>query len=219
MRKDVLEQAPEPFFTTKTEERGTGLGLSSVRNFAVETGGFVVIESHEGEGTAVRIYLPRTQQAPAAKNQSVEKTDIPLGDGECVLVVEDDERVRDVTLKRIEALGYVAEQARSGSEAFALLRSGLPIDLVLSDIVMPGAMSGLDLARRVRAEMPTIGFACWRPDSAGSPWKKIRRLMCRSCTSRIPGSNSPEVWRKISTNGLKREKRRLRIHSRCHERF
>ena len=158
MRKDVLEQAMEPFFTTKTEERGTGLGLSSVRNFAVETGGFVVIESHEGEGTAVRIYLPRTQQAPAAKNQSVEKTDIPLGDGECVLVVEDDERVRDVTLKRIEALGYVAEQARSGSEAFALLRSGLPIDLVLSDIVMPGAMSGLDLARRVRAEMPTIGF-------------------------------------------------------------
>jgi PAS domain S-box-containing protein len=158
MKKEVLAQAMEPFFTTKTEERGTGLGLSSVRNFAVEAGGFVAIESKEGEGTAVRIYLPRTQQAPAVKNNTAEKTDIPLGDGECVLVVEDDERVLDVTLKRIEALGYVAEQARSGSEAFALLRSGVPIDLVLSDIVMPGVMSGLDLARRVRAEMPTIGF-------------------------------------------------------------
>ena len=158
MRKEVLEHALEPFFTTKTEERGTGLGLSTVRNFAVEARGFVTIESQEGLGTAVKIYLPRTQQESVVRNDAIEKTEIPLGDGECVLVVEDDERVRDVTLKRIEALGYVAEQARSGSEAFALLKSGLSIDLVLSDIVMPGVMSGLDLARRVRAEMPTIGF-------------------------------------------------------------
>ena len=175
MGKEVLEQAMEPFFTTKTEERGTGLGLSSVRNFAVEAGGFIAIESQEGEGTAVRIYLPRTPQAPAVKNGASEKADIPLGDGECVLVVEDDERVRDITLKRIEALGYVAEQARSGSEAFALLRSGLPVDLVLSDIVMPGTMSGLDLARRVRAEMPAIGFVL-ATGFSGEPLGKSQAL-------------------------------------------
>jgi two-component system cell cycle sensor histidine kinase/response regulator CckA len=175
MRKEVLEHALEPFFTTKTEERGTGLGLSTVRNFAVEARGFVTIESQEGLGTAVKIYLPRTQQESVVRNDAIEKTEIPLGDGECVLVVEDDERVRDVTLKRIEALGYVAEQARSGSEAFALLKSGLSIDLVLSDIVMPGVMSGLDLARRVRAEMPTIGFVL-STGYSGEPLGKTQTL-------------------------------------------
>jgi two-component system cell cycle sensor histidine kinase/response regulator CckA len=175
MKKEVLEQAMEPFFTTKTAEMGTGLGLSSVENFAIEAGGFVTIESQDSQGTAVRIYLPRTQQESLPKNTAVEKTDIPLGDGECVLVVEDDERVRDVTLKRIEALGYVAEQARSGSEAFELLTSGLPIDLVLSDIVMPGVMSGLDLARRVRAEMPTIGFVL-ATGFSGEPLEKNQAL-------------------------------------------
>jgi len=175
MRREVLEHALEPFFTTKTEERGTGLGLSSVRNFALEAGGFVTIDSQEGMGTAVRIYLPRARQQPAERNDEIEKSDIPLGDGECVLVVEDDERVRDVTLRRIEALGYVAEQARSGSEAFALLKSGLPIDLVLSDVVMPGVMSGLDLARRVRAEMPTIGLVL-ATGYSGEPLGKTQTL-------------------------------------------
>jgi PAS domain S-box-containing protein len=156
MSPEVLERAMEPFFTTKFEEgRGTGLGLSSVQNFAAEFGGFVGIESRKNEGTCVNLFLPRAPAEERSEGLSTRREEMLLGNGEYVLVVEDDERVREVTLKRVEALGYVAEAARSGSEAIALLQSGIPVDLVLSDVVMP-AMSGFDMAHRIRAERPEV---------------------------------------------------------------
>ncbi len=153
MRKEVLEQAAEPFFTTKLEGRGTGLGLSSVNNFVTQAGGFVVLESRSGAGTTVHLYLPR---APIKKEAETPARNVPYGDGEVVLVVEDDERVLDVTLNRVEALGYVAEAARSGEEALEVLKSGIGIDAILSDVVMPGGMTGFELARRVRSATPNV---------------------------------------------------------------
>jgi PAS domain S-box-containing protein len=155
MSKEILEQAFEPFFTTKAGGKGTGLGLSGVQNFVIRAGGFATIESREGEGTTVSLYLPRARaEADAAQPGKIDEA--PLGDGEIVLVVDDDDNVRDVTLKRVEALGYVVEPARSGEEAIELLRSGLPADLVLSDIVMHGGMNGVELVRRIRAEAPDV---------------------------------------------------------------
>lgn len=176
MSADVLERATEPFFTTKMVGRGTGLGLSGVRSFAVGAGGFVTIESREGEGTRVELLLPRAPADMQAERPLFKHDELPLGDGECVLVVEDDERVREMTLRRVEALGYVAESARTGSEAMELLKSGLPVDLVLSDIVMPGTMNGFDLARQVRAEMPgtKIVFAT---GFSGEPLAKNQALL------------------------------------------
>ncbi len=153
MRKEVMERAMEPFFTTKPQGSGTGLGLSSVRNFVTQAGGFVTIESGERSGTTVSLYLPRAsidkQVLPLVQN-------VPCGDGEVVLVVEDDEQVLDVTLKRVEALGYVAEAAHSGAQAINVLKSGIGVDVILSDIVMPGGMTGFELARRVRSEAPAV---------------------------------------------------------------
>lgn len=154
MPQEVLDKAMEPFFTTKEPGAGTGLGLTSVASFARQNGGFAAIASASGCGCVVSVYLPRAvqdQPAPAAKPQPV-----PLGDGELVLVVEDDAHVREVTLKRIESLGYAVEEARTGPEAIEWLTSGAPVRLVLSDIVMPGGMTGYDVARWVVSNKPEI---------------------------------------------------------------
>jgi two-component system, cell cycle sensor histidine kinase and response regulator CckA len=155
MNQEVLERAFEPFFTTKEEGKGSGLGLSGVQNSVWQAGGFVTIESREGDGATVCFYLP-CARGEAAPRSPGDARDVPLGDGEVVVVVDDDDRVLDVTIKRVEALGYVAEAARSGAEALEILKSGLHADLVLSDIVMPGGMSGFDLARLARAEAPGV---------------------------------------------------------------
>jgi nitrogen-specific signal transduction histidine kinase/ActR/RegA family two-component response regulator len=152
MSQDVLGKAMEPFFTTKGPGTGTGLGLASVASFARQTGGFITLESAPGCGCAVSLYLPR-----AAEDLPVLKTDdddLPLGDGELVLVVEDDDQVREVTLKRIESLGYAVTEARTGPEAVQRLKSEEPVQLVLSDIVMPGGMTGYDVARWVTSNRP-----------------------------------------------------------------
>ena len=117
MTEDVLRRALEPFFTTKIEGNGTGLGLSAVDNFVKQAGGFVTIESRPGAGTTVTLSLPRAAAAGTESHLTAPSDDAPRGDGEVVLVVEDDDRVREVTLKRVEALGYVAEEARSAADA------------------------------------------------------------------------------------------------------
>jgi two-component system, cell cycle sensor histidine kinase and response regulator CckA len=155
MRKEVLSRAFEPFFTTKSEGKGAGLGLSGVQNFVHRAGGFATLVSHEGDGTTVSLYLPRAAAPAEAPAESAP----PLGDGQVVLIVDDDERVREVTAKRVEALGYVAETARSVAEAVAILESGLAVDLMFSDIVMPGGMNGFDLVRWTQANKPGVGVA------------------------------------------------------------
>jgi len=155
MAPEVLKRAMDPFFTTKDPSKGAGLGLSSVYNFVKQSGGFVTLSSERGEGTAVNIYLPRALDKPVAKSPADPK-DVPQGDGELILVVEDDDRVREITLRRLESLGYAVAEARSGPEANRLLNAGEPIDLVFSDVVMPGKVTGYDVAQWVATMKPNI---------------------------------------------------------------
>jgi len=155
MSPEVLKRAIDPFFTTKPPGKGAGLGLSSVYNFVHQSGGFVTLASEQGEGTTVNLYLPRASYDPVAEPVAGAR-DMPQGDGELILVVEDDDRVREITLKRLESLGYAVAEARSGPEAIKLLQSGEPIDVVFSDIVMPGKMTGYDVAQWVATMKPNI---------------------------------------------------------------
>ena len=165
MEKEVAARAFEPFFTTKPHGRGTGLGLSTIFGFAQQSGGHLTLYSEVGKGTTVSLYLPRVPDG-AAPDLQVEDAGIPLSENnETILVVEDNPDVREVTLQRVEGLGYVVIEAVNAKEAIEILERGEPVDLVFSDVVMPGGMSGFDLARWIgenRAELPVVltsGFA------------------------------------------------------------
>ncbi len=151
---EVLRRAMEPFFTTKGHGIGTGLGLTSVANFAKQSGGFAIIKSAPDHGCAVSLYLPRFVKTLTARENT--PGEVPLGNGERVLVVEDNDDVREVTLRRIESLGYVVTEARTGPEALQLLLSEERVRLVLSDIVMPGGMSGYDVAHWLASNKPEV---------------------------------------------------------------
>jgi PAS domain S-box-containing protein len=142
MPAEVLERVWEPFYSTKRAGRGTGLGLTTVRNLAEQTRGFARIASTVGQGTTVSLYLLR---AAHAVPQMVEQAALPLGDGQTVLVVDDDDEVREATMKRLEVLGYAVREARSGEEAVTELQNDDAVDLVFTDVVMSG-MSGYRLA-------------------------------------------------------------------------
>jgi two-component system CheB/CheR fusion protein len=174
MKDDVLQRALEPFFTTKVEKNGAGLGLSAVDSFVKQAGGFVTIESRPGAGTTVTLSLPRSAKAGAASHPFKDSDDAPRGDGEVVLVVEDDDRVREVTLKRVEALGYVAEEARCAADARARLTVG-GVDIVLSDIVMEGVMDGVDLARWMSVNQPSVPIVLATAFPGGPGYTELRR--------------------------------------------
>ena len=157
MAPDVLEKALTPYFTTKLRGKGSGLGLSSVFGFATQSGGFVRIKSEEGEGTTVQIYLPNTSKTTSAEMLDDPRTDMPLGQGELILLVEDEEKVRHMTHKRLIELGYNVVQATTGAEGTAVLESNHTISLVFSDVRMPGAMSGYDLAKWTLENREDVG--------------------------------------------------------------
>jgi PAS domain S-box-containing protein len=175
MPAQVLRRSVEPFFTTKETGKGTGLGLSSVYGFARQSGGFISIESEIGAGTTVSILLPRAAGGPAASAWRPAAEAVPMGDGELILVVEDNAPLRHVTLGRLESLGYAVEEAPSGVEAAEMLKRGLPAALVFSDVVMPGGMSGYDLVQWVRANRPDVkvllatGYSGEQATDAGAP--------------------------------------------------
>ncbi len=157
MPPDVLERVFEPFFTTKESGKGTGLGLSMVYGFVQQSGGHVEIDSAPGEGTIIRIFLPRSQAADSAgraKDEAVDATPF-LGEGETVLVVEDDANVRQITVSTLESLGFSVREAGSGNEAAAMLQNGSDVQVVLTDVKMPG-MTGIELARLVKERWPSI---------------------------------------------------------------
>jgi PAS domain S-box-containing protein len=154
MTPDVLAKAFEPFFTTKEHGRGTGLGLATIYGFARQSGGYATIYSETGLGTIVNIYLPRSEQAGAARGESLTRY-AAAGDRR-ILVVEDNPDVREVAIQRLERLGYRTLACESGPAAVALLGENPGIDLVFSDIMMAGGMSGYDLAMWVRANRPVV---------------------------------------------------------------
>jgi CheY-like chemotaxis protein len=153
MTPEVRTRAFEPFFTTKGAGKGSGLGLATIYGFARQSGGNVTVYSEIGKGTTVNIYLPRAgKRDDGGATGAVPAVD--AGKGETVLVVEDDERVRRLTVLRLRELGYRVLEAGDGPSALAVLAETAGIDIVLSDVVMPGGLSGFDLARQVRQHYP-----------------------------------------------------------------
>ncbi|MCK6451489.1 MAG: MASE4 domain-containing protein, partial [Alphaproteobacteria bacterium] len=154
---DVLPRVFEPFFTTK-ESKGNGLGLSMVYGFARQSGGAVTIYSEVGRGTDVRIYLPRAGAPAASREVDVKADALAAKNAERILVIEDKEDVRKLAVVMLESLGYRTAAADNAESALALLDRGAPFDLVFTDIVMPGGMTGVDLAREARRRMPDVAI-------------------------------------------------------------
>jgi CheY-like chemotaxis protein len=154
MTPEVLAQAYEPFFSTKPEGKGSGLGLSMVYGFVKQSGGHVKIYSEPGHGTTVKLYLPRTHDKEDL-GAAIESTPV-LGGAETILVAEDDEQVRVTVVEMLSELGYRVLKANDASSALAIIESGVPIDLLFTDVVMPGPLRSPELARRARQLIPGI---------------------------------------------------------------
>ena len=171
MSDDVLAKAFEPFFTTKEVGKGSGLGLSMVHGVVTQSGGSVAIDSKVGQGTTVRVYLPR---APiAAMGESPKEAAVASSGGNAtILVVDDDPDVREVAVNCLLSLGYRILQAENGDAALVMLERERGIDLMLVDVAMPG-MNGIELVRRARARDPQLralfatGYASAKPVDLG----------------------------------------------------
>lgn len=151
---DIRDRVFEPFFTTKGVGRGTGLGLSMVYGFAKQTGGSVRIDSEEGRGTSVKLYLPRAEGVAARTVEPLSTPAAPLGQHETILVVEDDALVRGYVIAQLGGLGYRTLVASDGAAALALVDQGAEFDLLFTDVVMPGGINGRQLADAVVARRP-----------------------------------------------------------------
>jgi len=184
MPPDVRARAFEPFFSTKGAGKGSGLGLATIYGFAKQSGGHATIYSEVGKGTVVNLYLPRSQIPESASAAAVTEDQVHAeqAQAELILVVEDDDRLRKLTLTRLESLGYRVCEARNGVEALDVLRENAGIDLVFTDLVMPGGMSGIDLLREVQTNYPksrvllTSGYAEELVSSAGIEDNFVRLL-------------------------------------------
>jgi len=152
---DVLPRVFDPFFTTKEIGKGTGLGLSQVYGFAKQSGGAAVVASAPGKGAIVSLYLPLTDEKPISEACD-EELELAARSGGTVLVVEDNQEVAEVCRSYLGQLGFRVEYAPSAKEALAVLESDKPIALIFSDILMPGEMNGLDLAREARRVRPAV---------------------------------------------------------------
>ena len=155
MPAEVIERAFEPFYTTKGVGHGTGLGLSQVHGFVKQSHGHVRIYSEPGVGTTIKIYLPRTLGEAGTGDPVVSTGELPRGQGEIILVVEDEERVRQVSVDALHELGYAVVQAADAEQALGVLALQSKIDLLFTDVVMPGA-NGRKLADQARIDRPDL---------------------------------------------------------------
>ena len=152
---DLLPRVVEPFFTTKGPDKGTGLGLSQVYGLAHRSGGTVQIASEIGRGTKVTIYLPRSE-APIAAPLPEDTSRYTAADPHTILVVEDNRDVKNVAVSLLEQLGYQTIAVESASEALDVLASGQTVNLLFTDVALPGQLDGLALARKVTDRYGTI---------------------------------------------------------------
>jgi PAS domain S-box-containing protein len=174
MSPEILSRVFEPFFTTKPPGKGTGMGLSMVFGFARQSNGGVRIYSEIGHGTTVRLYLPRAQAEGEAADPETDKEALMARRGECILVAEDNPDVCAIVVEQLSNLGYRVLQTSGGEAALDALKSEPAVDLLFTDVVMPGGMSGVELARAARSLRPdlkvllTSGFAVLAMERAGA---------------------------------------------------
>jgi PAS domain S-box-containing protein len=154
MAPEVLERAFEPFYSTKPEGEGTGLGLSMAYGFVKQSGGHIKIYSEVGHGTTIKVYLPRSFDAES--EVSKEAGDLLVGGSESILVVEDDVEVQTSVVDMLTGFGYQVMKANDGESALRVLKSGVPIDLLFTDVVMPGPVRSVDLAKEAKRLLPNI---------------------------------------------------------------
>ena len=155
MSAEVQRRAFEPFFTTKPEGEGTGLGLSMVYGFVKQSGGDVTLDSREGEGTTIKLYLPRSSE-PITTVAASGIGETATGNGETILVVEDDAAVRTAVADTLTDLGYRVLSASDGESGLTIIKSGVPIDLLFTDVVMPGPVPSTEMVRLARAILPGV---------------------------------------------------------------
>jgi len=154
MPPEVIGRAFEPFFTTKQEGQGTGLGLSQVFGWVKQSGGHIKIYSEVGHGTTIKLYLPRAE-APS-EGKAVEPDIVTPQGSETILVVEDNPNVRKTVIRQLHDLGYRTLEADSGSAALRMIKDGARFDLLLTDVIMPGGITGYELADQLRADRPDL---------------------------------------------------------------
>lgn len=154
MPPELLDRVFEPFFTTKAEDKGTGLGLAMVYGFLKQSGGHVKIYSEIGAGTTVKLYFPR--EVASEDTLVVAPSGEVKGGQETILVVEDDDDVREVAESMLKELGYRVVRAKDAAAALAIVDSGMPIDLIFTDVMMPGAMRSPELARKAKDRLPSV---------------------------------------------------------------
>jgi signal transduction histidine kinase/ActR/RegA family two-component response regulator len=167
MGPEILSRVFEPFFTTKDVGKGSGLGLAQVHGFATQSRGTVRIRSTVGEGTSIELYLPRSPNAPSRERYLIDlnRTRPKKASHGQILLVEDDDEVAALVSEMLTQLGYEVTRAASAAAALGALADGRPVDLVFSDIMMPGGMNGVELAREIkrrRSDLPvllTSGFS------------------------------------------------------------
>jgi CheY-like chemotaxis protein len=157
MPPEVITRAFDPFFTTKPAGKGTGLGLSMIYGFAKQSSGQVRIYSEVGQGTTVKIYLPRHRGETAEDPIADGRAQLPrAGVGETVLVVDDEPTVRMLVGDTLAELGYQAIEAADGASGLKVLESDVKIDLLITDVGLPGGMSGKQMADAARARRPNL---------------------------------------------------------------
>jgi PAS domain S-box-containing protein len=202
-----LERVYEPFFTTKPEDKGTGLGLAMVYGFVKQSGGHLKIYSEVGAGTTVKLYLPR---AAAREDALVNASDGEVtGGDETVLVVEDDDEVREVAVSMLTELGYRVIKARDAASALVIVESGVPIDLIFTDVMMPGPLRSPDMARQAKERLPNVAVLFTsgytqnaivhggrldpgvellaKPYTRDALARKVRHVLANEAQKRVPG--------------------------------
>jgi signal transduction histidine kinase len=176
-----LSKVWEPFYTSKMRGEGTGLGLSTVYGFAKQSGGHVEIDSEIGVGTEVRLYLPRTK-APIRSVETAESEVAPLGAGETLLLVEDDTRLQDLLTQILKGLNYNVLNAPDGPAALSILDDAPEVHMVLSDVMLIGSISGVELVQEIRERRPEVkallmsGFPAEEIEKAGHRFDEVDLL-------------------------------------------
>jgi PAS domain S-box-containing protein len=156
MSSETAERALEPFFTTKGVGAGSGLGLSMVYGFAKQSGGHLNISSQLKRGTTVEIFIPRNSSRNLADAPGLLPHELSRSQGECVLLVDDDDLVRATIARMLESLGYVVRPARSANEALGILNATSQVDLLMTDVMLGGGFSGPELAREIERRRPDL---------------------------------------------------------------